>query len=375
MSALFRLGRRLVLAFRHAPLWVARAALVVILGPAPGARPRMFYGVSRIANETAHVGGGLVKIQRLHPSFPNSPWRFNLLYLVSSATGPGARMVARLAVRQGAPLVWNQNGVAYSAWHPRWQRVNEEMASMLRIARHVVYQSDFCKLSADRFVGHPMASWEILYNAVDTERFLPAARPGDGLVILVGGTQDVAYRLSTALEVLARVVRRRADARMIVTGRLHWGDDPASAPAEARRWVQRLGIGDKVEFVGPYSQVQAPAIYQRAHLLLHCKYNDPSPGLVVEALAAGLPVVYSASGGVPELVGDEAGIGVPADLSWDRVIPPDPDAMAEAVLAVAADRKRFADAARQRGVDRFDVRPWLRRHAEIFERVLDERAG
>jgi glycosyltransferase involved in cell wall biosynthesis len=298
-----------------------------------------------------------------------------VLYLVSSAIAPGAPALARHAVRKGVALVWNQNGVAYPAWHgPGWEPLNAEMASMLRLARHVVYQSEFCKLSADRFVAPPAGSWEVLYNAVDTERFVPARVARRGLTLLVAGTQDVSYRLSVALEVLARVARRRDDARMLVTGRLHWGSGGAEAEMETRRWIEQLGVQNRVEFLGPYPQADAAAIYQRGDVLLHCKYNDPSPGVVVEALAAGLPVVYSASGGVPEMVGSDAGVGVPAELSWDRIIPPDPDAMAEAVLAVADHRERFAQAARQRAVDCFDLKPWLRRHAEIFERVVEGRA-
>ena len=56
---------------------------------------------------------------------------------------------------------------------------------------------------------------------------------------------------------------------------------------------------------------------RRAHLLLHTKVKDPCPSTVVEAMACGLPVVYPASGGTVELVGDEAGIGVAHADTWD----------------------------------------------------------
>ena len=46
-------------------------------------------------------------------------------------------------------------------------------------AAHVLYQSEFCKATADRFVGEPKCSWEVLYNAVDTEAFKPRADAAD----------------------------------------------------------------------------------------------------------------------------------------------------------------------------------------------------
>jgi glycosyltransferase involved in cell wall biosynthesis len=87
-------------------------------------------------------------------------------------------------------------------------------------------------------------------------------------------------------------------------------------------------------------------------------------------MACGLPVVYAASGGTVELVGDDAGVGVPHPESWDRDQPPAPEALAEAVRTVLARRDGYAAAARLRAVQRFALEPWLERNAEVFDDLL-----
>lgn len=346
----------------------------IILGGAP---PRgsvcVFYGHDRVPRTDEKAHGGAIKFQRMQAMFPNAPRRFNVLYMASSWMSESAVPTAWFAKRKGARLVWNQDGVAYPAWHgPGWERVNAPMARLLHAADYVFYQSEFCRLSADRYLGERQGPSEVLYNAVDTSVFIPsvsAAAPR-GLVLLLAGTQYQLYRLATAVRVLARVVGDRPDARLLVTGRLCWIPDEQEARRIADGLVAELGMTERVTFVGSYAQAEAPAVYRQAHLLLHTKNNDPCPGVVVEAMACGLPVVYSRSGGVPELVGDDAGIGIPVAASWEHEVPPDAEAMARAVLAVAEHRSRFAAAARQRSVERFDLRAWLRRHQEVFEELL-----
>jgi len=128
-------------------------------------------------------------------------------------------------------------------------------------------------------------------------------------------------------------------------------------------------VADRVELLGTYSQAEAPALYRRADVLLHTKYNDPCPTVVLEAMACGVPVVYSRSGGTPELVGEEAGVGVEAPLDWDRDHPPAPPELADAVRTVAERLPDYAAAARERSLG-FDVRPWVDRHREVFERLV-----
>ena len=186
----------------------------------------------------------------------------------------------------------------------------------------------------------------------------PERRAGE-LTLLLGGSQYQRYRVETALRTLALL----PDARLLVTGALSFDPD---AERVTLALADELGVRDRVELVGPYAQKDAPALMQRAHLLLHTKYNDPCPGIVVEAMACGLPVVYSASGGVPELVGDDAGVGVPAPRDFERDHPPAPEELAEAVHDVVARLDALSGAARERAVDRFDIRPWVERHREVF---------
>lgn len=335
-------------------------------GAAPRDEPRVCYGHTLPA-PGEHAWGGMVKFQRLQEAFPNTPSGFNVLYLGSNTLPRGWQALVRLAGAKGARLVWNQDGVAYPAWHgPGWEKLNAPMGRSLHAADHVFYQSEFCKLSADRFLGELSGSWEILHNAVDTGLFTPGNRERRPLTLLLGGNQYQRYRLETAL----RTVALLPGARLLVTGELCWLRNRSEAQRVARRLVTELGLADRVGFVGAYRQADAPDLFRSAHILLHTKYNDPCPGVVLEAMACGLPVVYSASGGVPELVGPEAGIGVPTPLSWEEDIPPDPSELAQAVLRVAERLDEYAEAARRRAVERFDLQPWLRRHREVFEGLL-----
>jgi glycosyltransferase involved in cell wall biosynthesis len=319
---------------------------------------RVFYGHDRVPAPDDAVAGGSAKFQRLAQRFPNSPTDFSLLYLGSTWLPRDVRPLLWLARRREIPIVVNQSGVAYPGWAgARTDEINREFRRPLLAADHVLYQSRFCKRSADEFLGEPRGSWEVLYNAVDVERFTPNGPRPETPVLLLGGDQTQAYRLDVALRTLALL----PEAKLIVTGRLVSDPEPL---------LRELRIEDRVEFIGRYAQSAAPQLYRRALVQLHTKVNDPCPSAVIEGMACGLPVVYAASGGTVELVGDEAGIGVPHPVGWERDEPPAPEAFAEAVGRVLADWEHYAAAARTRTVERFALEPWLDRHAEIFDALL-----
>jgi glycosyltransferase involved in cell wall biosynthesis len=323
---------------------------------------RVFYGWDRIPEPGEPVAGGTAKLQKLAARWPNAPTDFSLLYLGTTYLPRDLRPLLSIARRRGAKIVVNQDGVAYPGWAgAKTEELNMPLRRALHAADHVVYQSLFSKRSSDQFLGEPACPWEVLPNAVDVELFTPGVPPADGPVVLLGGDQTQEYRLELALETFRRVLDAHSGARLVVSGRLV--SDPAAT-------LDRLGLASSVEVVGRYAQRDAPDVYRRAHLLLHTKVNDPCPTAVIEAMACGLPVVYPASGGTVELVGDEAGVGVPHPDGFERDEPPPPEALSAAVMAVLEDRDRYARAARARAVERFALSDWLDRHAALFASLV-----
>jgi len=92
--------------------------------------------------------------------------------------------------------------------------------------------------------------------------------------------------------------------------------------------------------------------------------------VAIEALATGLPVVGSASGGMPELVPAGCGMLVPAPVVWDRLITPTGEEMAAAVAEIYPRLEEYSAAARHHAEAAFDCRKWVEGHREIFSSLL-----
>jgi len=133
---------------------------------------------------------------------------------------------------------------------------------------------------------------------------------------------------------LADVAARLGDrARLVICG-----DGPLRSALEAR--LTELGASEYAELRG-YVPVdgELPELYRTSDVLLHVSWTEGFPQVLVEAFAAGLPVVATAVGGVPEVAGDAALLVEPGDA----------DAAAAAVTRLLDDRAlaaQLADAGR-----------------------------
>jgi len=332
-------------------------------------RARGKLAVSYAGARSGDFGGTLVKVQLLQQRFPEHAVGFSLLYVLSNAIYLPQFVLDRVK-DAGVPIVLNQNGVFYPGWYPHgWERENARMAKVHATADHVFYQSEFCRCCAERFLGTRAGRSEILFNGVDTSHFTPRTKPrgqGPFTFLLTGKIgASTAYRLTSSIEGLAAARAGGLDVHLKIAGVIE-----SAVEAAVRPRVETLKLKDAVSFAGPYNRAQAPAIYRSADAYIMTKYNDPCPNAVLEALASGLPVLYSASGGVPEQVGPDAGVGLAVPETFERDVAPDPAAIAEGMNRVIRDRERMAAAARARSLERFDLSHWLERHERIFESLL-----
>lgn len=356
---------------------LSRGLAVLAAGGVPRrAALAVWYGGARQGN----IGGPLVKVKRLREYFPEVKYGYNLVYTLSNTPYLPAWALAILK-RRRIPIVQNQNGVFYPGWFAGdWAAQNRRMGLAYHAADWVFYQSKFCQRAADRFLGERVGPGEVLYNAIDTQHFSPASVPRATMndearrsfeFLLTGKIgRHLYYRLDSTLAGLKVARDAGLDACLRVAG---WVD--AQAQRDAEHQASALGLAKYVRFSGPYTQEQAPEIYRMADAYVMTKHNDPCPNTVLEALACGLPVLYSNTGGVPELVGDDAGIALECDAHdpWGLPVAPDAKDIGAGMLAIAESHGDFVAAARQRAVDRFDITHWINRHREVFDRLLVER--
>jgi glycosyltransferase involved in cell wall biosynthesis len=179
--------------------------------------------------------------------------------------------------------------------------------------------------------GFPEGRVEVIYNGVDLSRVAEAGRaraevraelgvgPGDFVVAQVARLDPLKDH-ATAIGALEHLRRRRADARLVVVG-----DGPRAGPLA--ELVRDRGLGGSARLLGHRTDV--PRLLGAADVALLTSVSEGIPLSLIEAMAAGLPVVSTRVGGVPEVV-EEGQTGLLAPSG-------DVPALAEALLRLADD--------------------------------------
>ena len=201
---------------------------------------------------------------------------------------------------------------------------------------------------------------EVIYNAVDLERFKPAPMPPEDspTVVVVANLKHYKGQ-ERFLRAFQAVVQKIPAARALLVG-----DGPARSEFEAL--VSELGIGAAVTFAG---QVEDTRPYvERAHVAALTSSHEGFPNALLEAMAMGRPVVATRVGGIPELVRD----GVDGLLTSFE-----PQDIATAIVKLLEDedlRKQMGTEGRCRA-ERFDWERVVRETEAVYRKVLRLRSG
>jgi glycosyltransferase involved in cell wall biosynthesis len=113
--------------------------------------------------------------------------------------------------------------------------------------------------------------------------------------LLYAGNLTPPKRVDTIIGAMQKIVQEFPGCRLDIVG-----DGHLRPQLEAQ--AARLGITRHVKFLGPLPHERVLVMMQRADLFVHCSEHEGLPVAIMEAMCAGLPVVASRVGGVPDLV-------------------------------------------------------------------------
>ena len=236
-------------------------------------------------------------------------------------------------------------------FEPKQWRIDEKAAR----ARFVACISDYCRSQLMCFSDE--AHWprfHIVHCGIDPARYTePPAHEGKHL-LFVGRLARV-KGVPMLLDTLPRLIARHPDLRVTLIG-----DGPDRAALERR--VAAENLTDFVSFFGYRSQDEVAAELAGADIFVLPSFAEGLPVVLMEAMAAQVPVVTTHIAGIPELVED-------GKSGW--LVPPgDADRLSEALEAALGDaetRRIMGRAGRARVVAEHDIR----KEAAWFSRIIE----
>jgi glycosyltransferase involved in cell wall biosynthesis len=194
--------------------------------------------------------------------------------------------------------------------------------------RRVVAVSHALSRDVARALGVAESAITVLPNAVPVDGFPSAgAASRDPFELLYVGSRKASKGIETLLRAFAVLHERRPDLRLRLIG-------SPGLPADAVRWdalIAELGLGDAVTLEGPAPREAVAAAMRRAAVFVHPSPHETFGMVAAEALASGLPMAATPSGGVDEIVGHDGRFGAVATAI---TVPALVDAM-ERALALA----------------------------------------
>ncbi len=300
-------------------------------------------------SDVAVLRSAAVRCRELHP---------DIIHGHGAKGGAYARLVG---ARLGVPAIYTPHGgtLHYGTTTP----LGISYLLMERALRSrtdgYVFESQFSAREFAAKVGCPGAPQRVVHNGIpDAELAAPAcsrAQP-DKDFVFVGELRRL-KGIETLIDAITQVCRQR-DVTVLIAGA---GPDASRFEAQ----VERLNLSTSVEFVPPvYPAIRA---FTQGRCVVVPSWQESLPYVVLEAAGAGIPLLATRVGGIPEIFGS---------LSENLIAPRDPRALADAMLAVLDDpagTQRNARLLQDRVARHFRSDAMVRSTCDFYRAILAER--
>jgi glycosyltransferase involved in cell wall biosynthesis len=239
--------------------------------------------------------------------------------------------------------------------------------ALVPLSDRLVVVSDHDRDLAIRHEKLPPEKVSVIHSGIDVEQFAdplgrseagrPAGLPASRHVLAVVGRLVPQKNQASLLRALALLPSQlRAETHTVFIGDGH-------LEGELRLLAEDLGVRDSVSFLGPRQDVGE--ILRAIDLLVLPSNSECLPIVLLEALAAGCPIVATSVGGVPEILGE---------LSWPQVPPDDPSALADGIRRVLtmpeAERASLTEVGRETVRAEFSREAFSARVESLYDSLL-----
>ncbi|MBX3575570.1 MAG: glycosyltransferase [Rhizobiaceae bacterium] len=220
-------------------------------------------------------------------------------------------------------------------------------ALMSRFTDHLLFVSEYERITYRRKVGEPPIPNSLVYNGLRDEEFEPVAPEPDAADFLYIGMMRDLKGPDLFIDALAQAEGRLG--RPLTAVMVGAGDDLPAYKEQARR----LGLADRISFRDP---MKAREAFRLARAIVVPSRAEAMPYIVLEALAAGMPMIATSVGGIPEIFapGSPALVQPESGEIAERMddFMRDPEAYARLMPSAEVLRSRFSASVMARDIER-----------------------
>jgi len=276
--------------------------------------------------------------------------------------------IARLA---GAKVVCHYHGTLHTRFPSCETRAGRDLGRLLMSAaqRLIVlgptYQREMGKAwKRDDLVWAPNMADIALFRSMSADTPAPWLARGDRAVLFVGrlSAPKGVYDLFDAIP---RVIKRHPEVRFVLVG---VAESDAMEPV-IRAEAERRGIAPRITFLGPLEGRDKAAAFVTSQMIVVPSWTEAFPLVIPEAMAAGLPVIATAVGAIPDFVKD----GEDGFLIAPKASPE----LADRICRLLGDeglRRRISERVRARAPREFAIEVGCSRVTEAIKDVLGSTA-